>query len=46
MREVILEIGAEGGSLTLYGIRGSDRLRKYYLFKNSADFPPPLITGI
>lgn len=36
MREVILEIGAEGGSLTLYGIRGSDGLRKYYLFKNSA----------
>lgn len=31
MHEVILEIGAEGGSLTLYGTRGSDGLRKYHL---------------
>jgi hypothetical protein len=35
MREVILEIGAEGGSLTLYGTRGSDGLRKYHLVTNS-----------
>ncbi len=35
MREIILELGAEGGSITLYGTRGSDGLRKYHLARNS-----------
>lgn len=34
MQETILELGAEGGSIAIYGLRGSDGLRKYVLEKN------------
>lgn len=34
MDETILELGAEGGSISILGLRGSDGLRKYVLEKN------------
>jgi hypothetical protein len=34
MQETILDLGAEGGSITLLGFRGSDGLRKFVLEKN------------
>jgi hypothetical protein len=36
MQETILDLRAEGGSITLLGLRGSDGLRKFVLEKNEA----------